>query len=345
MSSTRNENEGVYYPLLFTQADILSDSMFRDEGSAIAVSSTATGARSYGLLRNIEYTFPYARFTPGRSGRISEHFMTGPKESHKIPGEVVEHLLLEGIDVAGPAIMELVTRVVPGNPWPHNTYTRNIVISKKLDSELIELVRSDTVQSRTVWFMDALKKMEDAILHSTRGAVKNVYVPSGTGSSTTDEFWTGECVPMLSALAKRVQQHGVKVYVVARRSLEKFSGPNSFTRMIPGEIERGTKRNVARGLLREHPKEKVDGPSFANYGGVHPSDSQVLVRDGEDVCGLSLTTPRKKKYRNEGDGGKPSTSEDRNKKPIKMFDHDRAGKKSVNRVGTGVGEDVCGLGR
>ena len=249
------ENEGVFYPLLFTRANILSDPRYRGEDTAIVVSSTATGARSYGLLNNLEQTFPYAIFHPGRTCDIPDHFLTTSTESYKTPGGVVVHRPVDGVDEPGPTVIEIVTRVVPGNAWPHNAYSRSTVIKGALDKDTLELIKKDTDQARSGWFMEALKNLENTILHGIHSKVKNVYFPAGTGSSMNDPFWLKECIPMLSALSRRLQPYGVRVSIVTRPGYEKNpSGrANHFTAMNATGNAPGTEDDVRTPWEQQRP--------------------------------------------------------------------------------------------
>ena len=89
-------------------------------------------------------------------------------------------------------------------------------MKKRLGARTLSMVKLDTEASRRMWFLDALKKLENEI--GINKQVKNIYFPSGTGSATNDPFWKDVCLPMLAAFAKTMHNRQVRVYIVSRKT-------------------------------------------------------------------------------------------------------------------------------
>ena len=201
--------------LLYQEGEIF-DRKYHTSQTMLIFSSTSSAARSYGLLLKVEEKFPYARFSPGYS-TTGTNFLTCKPEDRKNLGEAYIYTPCSGVDAVGmPTIVDLVTRVVPGQTVDRNQYTRRIVSDPTTcDAEFISQARNDTVIGRAKWWSEALNHLEK-YFKVMNPDVKEMYIPAGVGSSVTNPFWAGDCIPLLEKFAKRMARKQVKVCVVTR---------------------------------------------------------------------------------------------------------------------------------
>ena len=288
MATTKHQENAIFHPLQFVQGDIFKDAPYKSPHAAIVVSSTATGARSYGLLKNIEYNFPYVKFHPGRSCEFKEYYMTASEEEYKTPGSLSVYNPIPEVDEDGPVIYGMVSRIVPGNAWPHNAYARELYVKKRLNSLTLSLVKLDTEASRRMWFLEALKNLENEI--GINKQVKNIYFPSGTGSGTNDPFWINVCLPMLAAFAKTMHTRQVRVYVVSRNtygSNENTGKTNAFNPVHHNRHHQHQQRHseMAEGENRDprfqYGGKKISLPSAGAIGSYGLSGNISVLEEGE----------------------------------------------------------------
>ena len=292
------ETASPLYPLQYITGELLTDPRFRGTDSAIAVSSASTGLRAYGLLGKLEDAFPYAKFYPGpgRGTGNPTYFMTASCDLHKQVGTARIHHYVEGVDQEGPAVVDLVTRAIPGNPRGQNAYTRQMLVNGDLPENLLRIAAIDNNENRAIWFLAALNHLEELMREERNKDIKSIFVPRGTGSSAIDPFWVEECVPMLAALAVRMQRRGVRVVIVARDSSSWTVPPlersKSFYQSNKGYDEQGR-----QGLKRRYPtEEKEQDGAKRDPEDLRMDDSEPDVDDSKPRGEMRTRT---KRYREE----------------------------------------------
>ena len=192
-------------------------------------SSTSSAVKSYGLLKKVEVKFPYARFAPGYTTQ-GDYYLTCEREDRKTPGEALVYNPSAGVDPrSSPIVVDLVTRIIPGQPIGQNEYPRKLVADPTTgDVELIKQAKSDTEVGRGNWWTESLNHLEK-YFKVMNPLVREIYIPAGIGSSVKDTFWKEQCIPRLEAFAGRMNKKNVKVCVVTRKN-EFVSLRNSFKR-------------------------------------------------------------------------------------------------------------------
>lgn len=186
----------------------LCDESFSQRRCFIAYGVNSVACDPYGIIRDLNRTYPYEEAYTRRKRLYSLSRAT--IDSRDEPGTILVHNPPDGVN--SPHLIACVSQYGWGQSIDENVKSMKALESSK-DQHYVQGLRADTKVNRHQHFQTCLKKL--AILVMGHRDAEQVVFPAGIGRlGRCDEEWMEVYLPMIKSFAARVEPIGVETILV-----------------------------------------------------------------------------------------------------------------------------------